>query len=69
MIRLNPDLCPWIHGTPSDRDARQCDAARHPGKPYCGAHCAASYKPVRPDVDLDPWQSSPAAPTAQGAAV
>jgi GcrA cell cycle regulator len=39
--------CRWIHGHPTDPDWHWCGAERMPDSPYCAAHLAAAYKPLK----------------------
>lgn len=48
LIALKPDDCHFPIGDPRDPAFAFCALPVAPGRPYCAAHCAASYTPRVP---------------------
>ncbi len=43
LTDLSAQTCRWPIGDPKHEDFRFCGKPVHPGKPYCGEHCAVAY--------------------------
>lgn len=40
---LRAGMCSWPIGEPGEENFHFCGSPSHPGKPYCGKHCAIAY--------------------------
>lgn len=46
-LTLNTRTCKWPIGDPTDRNFHYCGRRPESGRPYCDAHEARSYQPLR----------------------